>query len=399
MLYSASRLDTYRQCPQKFKFTYIDGITTDSEGIEAFMGSRVHETLETLYTDLKFCKTVTLESLLDFYHRSFRKAWHDEVKIVREDLTPDNYEALGEKCIVDYYNRYAPFDQGRTLGIEHRIELNLDAEGKYRLIGFIDRISQPKDKVVWIHDYKAKSFLPSQQDLDEDRQLAYYQMAIKQLWPDVEEVELVWHYLMFDQEIHSRRSAEALETLREETIALIREIESATTFPSKKSGLCNWCEHQAICPQFKHLFETQNLPKNEYEGETGVQLGERLVYLQAEEEKIKKELKKVKEALTDYTKKKGVETVFTKDHKILVKFYNNIKFPGRKDPGRQKLEEAVRAAGLWDEVSSLDVFALAKRIEKNGWDGERIEAIKKFGTPDQTPWIKAFPKNQGRGGR
>jgi len=398
MPYSASRLETYRQCPQKFKFTYIDGITTDSEGIEAFMGSRVHETLEKLYTDLKFCKAVTLASLVDFYHEAWEKAWHDAVRIVREDLSPDNYEALGEKCVVDYFNRYQPFDQGRTLGIEHRVEFNLDAEGKYSLLGFIDRLSQPEDGVIWIHDYKAKSFLPTQQDLDEDRQLAFYQMAVKALWPETKEVELVWHYVIFDQEIHSRRSAEQLEDLRQETITLIEEIESTTHFPSKKSGLCNWCEHQAICPQFKHLFETQALPKNEYMGEAGVQLGERLVYLQAEEEKLKKELSKVKEALTDYAKRKGLETVFTKNHKVLVKFYNNMKFPGRKDPGRGALEQVVRGAGKWDEVSSLDVFALAKTIEKSGWDDDLVAEIKKFGTPDQTPWIKAFPKNRRRGG-
>ncbi len=397
MQYSASRLETYRQCPQKFKFTYIDGIKSDSEGIEAFMGSRVHETLEKLYTDLKFCKTVTLPDLLVYYHQIWEKNWHDEVRIVREGVTPDNYEAMGEKCIVDYFNRYAPFDQGRTLGIEHRIDFNLDEAGQYQLQGFIDRLSQPKDKVIWIHDYKAKTYLPTQQDLDEDRQLAYYQMAIQQLWPDTEEIELVWHYLIFDQEIHSRRTPEELADLRKETIALIQEIESTTDFPTVKSGLCNWCEHQAICPQFKHLYETQALPPNEYLGEAGVKLGERLVFLQAEEEKLKKELAKVKEALVDYSKTKGLETVFTKNHKVLIKFYGNMKFPGRKDLGREQLEQAVRAAGKWDEVSSLDVFTLAKVIEKKGWDEDLIETLKKFGTPDQTPWIKAFPKNERRG--
>ncbi len=397
MQYSASRLETYRQCPQKFKFTYIDGIRTDSEGIEAFMGSRVHETLEKLYTDLKFCKTVTLPDLLAYYHDIWEKAWHDDVRIVRDEVTPDNYEAMGEKCIVDYFNRYAPFEQGRTLGIEHRIALNLDEAGRYQLQGFVDRISQPRDKVIWIHDYKAKTYLPTQQDLDEDRQLAYYQMAVQQLWPDTEEIELVWHYLIFDQEIHSRRTPEELEHLKKESIALIQKIESATEFPTVKSGLCNWCEHQPICPQFKHLYETADLPPNEYLGEPGVQLGERLVFLQSEEEKLKKEIAQVKEALVDYSKKKGVETVFTKNHKVLIKFYGNTKFPGRKDPGREPLEQAVRDAGKWDEVSSLDVFTLAKVIEKNGWDKDLIETLKKFGTPDQTPWIKAFPKNQRRG--
>lgn len=397
MPYSASRLETYRQCPQKFKFTYIDGVTTDAEGIEAFMGSRVHETLEKLYTDLKFCKPVTLEALLDFYHQAWEHAWHAQVRIVREDVSPENYEAMGEKCVVDYFNRYAPFDQGRTLGIEHRIEINLDDEGKYQLQGFVDRISQPRDKVIWIHDYKAKTYLPTQRDLDEDRQLAYYQMAVQQLWPDTEEIELVWHYLIFDQEIHSRRSVADLADLRRKTIALIQEIESATDFPTKKSGLCNWCEHQAICPQFKHLYETEALSENEYLGEPGVQLGERLVFLQAEDAKLKDEIAKVKAALIDYAKRKGVETVFTKNHKVLIKFYGNMKFPGRKEPGREQLEAAVRAAGKWDEAASLDVFALSKIIEKKGWDADLIEKIKKFGTPGQTPWIKAFPKNERRG--
>ncbi len=394
MPYSASRLETYRQCPQKFKFTYIDGIKTPSEGIEAFMGSRVHEALEKLYTDLKFFREVTLESLLDYYRQIWDKEWHEEIRIVREELTPENYLAMGEKCIVDYFNRYFPFDQNRTLGIEYRVEFNLDKAGKHSLLGFVDRISRPKDKVIWIHDYKAKGFLPTQQDLDEDRQLPFYQMAVKELWPDTEEVELVWHYLLFDQEIHSRRTDEELEALRQETIDLIEEIESATAFPTHKSGLCTWCEHQPICPQFRHLFETKSLPQNEYMGEEGVQLGERLVQLQSEDEKLKAEIAKVKEALIDYSKSKGVEVVFTKGYKVLIRVYDNFKFPGKKDPGRANLEKLVKAAGKWEEVSFLDVFALSKVLEKGGWDQALIEKVKKFGTPGQSPWIKAFPQNK-----
>lgn len=394
MPYSASRLETYRQCPQKFKFTYIDGIKSSMEGIEAFMGSRAHETLEKLYTDLKFCKEVTLEGLLDFYRQAWEKEWHEEIRIVREELTPENYLAMGEKCIVDYFNRYHPFDQNRTMGIEYRVEFKLDNEGKHSLIGFIDRISRPRDKVIWIHDYKAKGFLPTQQDLDEDRQLPFYQMAVKALWPDTEEVELVWHYLLFDQEIHSRRTDEELETLRIETIDLIEEIESTTEFPTHKSGLCPWCEHQAICPQFRHLFETKSLAPNEYMGEEGVQLGERLVQLQSEDEKLKAEIAKVKEALIDYSKRKGVEVVFTKGYKVLIRVYDNTKFPGKKDPGRANLEKLVKAAGKWEEVSFLDVFALSKVLDKGGWDPGLIEKIKRFGTPGQSPWIKAFPQNK-----
>ncbi len=361
------------------------------------MGSRVHEVLQKLYTDLRFCKAVSLDGLLEYYRQTWEKEWHENIRIVREELTPDEYLTMGLRCIVDYYHRYEPFDQNRTLGIEHAVQFSLDKDNKYIMKGFIDRLSRPKDKVIWIHDYKAKGYFPTQQELDEDRQLAYYQMAIQSLWPDTEEIELVWHYLIFDQEIHSRRTVEELEILREETIALIDEIESATDFPALQSGLCNWCEHQARCPLFKHLHETAALSRNDYMGEEGVKLAECLVTLQDRETQLKEELAQIKGALWTYAKKNGVEVVFTKEHKVRIKVYDNIRFPGRKDPGRPELENVIRDEGKWEEASSLDVFALSKLLQKGHWDQDLITKIMKFGTPDLSLWIKAFPRNQ-RGG-
>jgi len=396
MIYSPSRLESYRQCPQKFKYTYIDKIPSEIEGIEAFMGSRVHETLEKLYTHIRFCKLLSLEELLEHYRQIWDAKWHDEVRIIRAEMTPDNYLALGEKCIIDYYQRYHPFDQSRTLGIEHPVKFALDDAGQYMIQGFIDRLSQPKDGVIWIHDYKTKGFFPTQQELNEDRQLAFYQLAIEKLWPETKEVELIWHYLIFDQEIHSRRSREELEQLREETVALIQEIEAAAHYPPRQSGLCNWCEFQKICPLFKHQYETESLPQNEYMGEEGVHLAGRLISLQDEEASLKGEIAKIKEALGDYARRKGVEAVFTKDHKILIRVYKNIKFPGWKDSGRAALDKLIKASGKWDEVSSLDVFALSKAVQSGKWDLEILEKIKEHGNNDPTLWIKVFPKKWGR---
>ena len=61
-IYSHSRLNTFEQCPQKFKLKYIDKVETDvEESVEAFLGSRAHETLEKLYRDLQYQK----ENILD----------------------------------------------------------------------------------------------------------------------------------------------------------------------------------------------------------------------------------------------------------------------------------------------------------------------------------------------
>lgn len=397
MIYSPSRLESYRQCPQKFKFTYIDQVASSLEGIEAFMGSRVHEVLQKLYTDLRFLKPVSLDELLAYYRQIWEKEWHEEIQIVRDGLTPDDYLALGEKCLTDYYHRYHPFDQTRTLGVEYPVKFSLDPDGKYVMQGYVDRLSQPRDGTIWIHDYKTKGFFPTQQELDDDRQLAYYQMAVKQLWPDTREVELIWHYLIFDQEIRSRRTGEELEALRQETIGLIQEIETATEFPPRQSGLCNWCEYRAFCPLFRHLYETSALSRNEYLSEEGVALAERLTVLQVEEERTKAEIQKVKEALFAYAQKKGVEVVFTKTHKVRLKVYDNIRFPGRNDPSRPALEKVVKEGGKWEEVSALDVFALSKALQAKSWEAELVAQIKKLGVSDKSPWIKLFPRDERRG--
>ena len=76
--YSNSKLSTYENCPQKYKFHYIDKIKLPEapEGIEAFMGSRVHETLEKLYKDLILFKNNTQDDLLEYYTDQWKRNWN-----------------------------------------------------------------------------------------------------------------------------------------------------------------------------------------------------------------------------------------------------------------------------------------------------------------------------------
>jgi len=372
----------------------MDQIKSDTEGIEAFMGSRVHYALEKLYTNLRFEKPITLEGMLSEYQKDWDANWHDEIQIVREEVGPSEYFKIGQRAITDYYRRYHPFDQSKTLGLEYRIELLLDDAGKYVMQGFIDRISQPSDGVLWIHDYKAKGTLPTQPEIDTDRQLAFYQMAVSTLWPETKEVVLIWHYLLFDREFRSRRSTADLAALRDETIALINEIEAATAFPTKQSGLCNWCEFRPICPLFRHLYETTPLPKNEYLKEEGVLLVSHLERLQSEADRIKLEIAQVKEAIAAYAQTKKVDILYNKTHKVRVRVYPKLSFPGKNDPGRANLETVVKKAGIWDEVATLDTFVLSKKLQDHHWPSDRIAEIKKIGVPGETLWIKLFRRDE-----
>ena len=73
-IYSHSRISTFEQCPLKYKFQYIDKIKVEQEDtIETFLGSRVHETLEKLYKDLKFEKHLTLKELLAYFNDIWKR--------------------------------------------------------------------------------------------------------------------------------------------------------------------------------------------------------------------------------------------------------------------------------------------------------------------------------------
>ena len=90
---------------------------------------------------------------------------------------------MGEKFITDYYNKYKPFDQGKTISLEERILIKLDDSGNYKLQGFIDRVMESKEGYYEVHDYKTNSRLPLAEYLDNDRQLALYAIGVKERYP------------------------------------------------------------------------------------------------------------------------------------------------------------------------------------------------------------------------
>jgi putative RecB family exonuclease len=230
-VYSHSRLSCFEQCRYKFKLKYIDKVETEIlQSIEAFLGSCVHEVLEKLYEDLKHQKVDTLDELISYLHKIWKENWDDSIVIVKKGYNPKNYLKMAEKFISDYYNRYQPFDQGKSIALEERILINLDDKGKYQLQGYIDRLVEIEDGCYEIHDYKTNSRLPLPRYIQNDRQLALYMVGVKNNYPDVKNVKLIWHFLAFDKELDSTRSDEELENLKKDTIKLIYNIEREERF-------------------------------------------------------------------------------------------------------------------------------------------------------------------------
>jgi len=245
--YSISQLDKFEQCALQYKFRYVDKIYRYEEGVEAFLGSRFHEAMEKLYRE-RASRIMTLEEVLDYFEKIWAEKWHPDVVINKEGRTEDDYRLMGRRFIEDYYKRHYPFEEGEVLGLEHYIRFKLDDEGRYGCKGIIDRLVIAPDGCFEVHDYKTSSKLPEQAELDEDRQLALYQIGIHRLFPEAKEVRLVWHLVAFDVELRSTRTPEALEKLKAELGELIERIEAEREFPPRESALCGWCPYWDLCP-------------------------------------------------------------------------------------------------------------------------------------------------------
>lgn len=247
--YSHSKLSTYEQCALKYKLKYIDKIKPEIEKtIEAHLGTCIHDTLEWIYNSVKENpnKIITLDEIITYYSVKWQDEFSDEILIVKKHMNAKDYFNKGVEFLLYYYQENTPFKDG-TIECEKKIIINLDQDT--RIQGFIDRLVHNIEKGIYeIHDYKTANTLPTQQKMDEDRQLALYSIAIKELYGEDKEVVLIWHYLAHKTKIISKRTNEQLEQLKDETKDLIKKIESATEFPHNKTILCDWCEYKDQCP-------------------------------------------------------------------------------------------------------------------------------------------------------
>ena len=377
-IFSHSQLSMYEGCPLKYKLRYRDKIKRDIEGIEGFLGSRVHDTLKKCYDNLRFTRVNSLNDLLAYYNKIWQENWHSSILIMKQDLTPDDYRALGEKLIKTYYKRYSPFDADTTIGTEMGLNFALDDANKYRMTGYLDRLSRDKDDVYEIHDYKTSAHLPGQEDADNDRQLGLYHIGVQKKWPDIKNIRLVWHYLAFGTKLVSYRTPEAISKLIQNTKSLIDEIESVRDFPPCESPLCEWCEYPDLCPLRKHFIRVEALPVNEYLNEPGVALVNKYVALKDEAKKVDQETEKVKAAILDYARREEVEIIKGSDYKARIRFDEKLKFPSKKDAERQELEDTIKEAGKWAEVSHLDTTSLTHIVENSLWSKELIDKVLKY---------------------
>ena len=257
---SYSALNTFEQCPQKFKYQVIDKIKA-LKGVEAVFGTTVHGTLKFMFSH------DPLFPALDEILNNFSESWNTSSGNIFPPMAPehkDTYAESGKGIIKNFYKKNPPWIYP-VVDTESRFEVLMpdpQTNKSHILAGIIDRIDKIGEGAYEIIDYKTARKLPAQKTVDDDLQLSVYHMALLNRWPNIEakNIKLSLYFLKHNEKISTSRDVEALKQTTQKIIDTIRSIEKQTAenkFPPNPTALCDYCPYKTRCPVWRHLYKKE----------------------------------------------------------------------------------------------------------------------------------------------
>ena len=162
---SYSAYDTYNRCPLKYKFSYIDRVRVPQKA-EFFFGSLIHEVVQ--YALKRDPIIPSVEELIKYYENR----WQTDSFASKDEA--DQYFEMGKNMISKFHGGFQPGFRS-IVATEKRFQVPLN--DKHVLSGMIDRIDKLPFGDYEVIDYKTSKALPTQDDVDQDKQLCIYQFA------------------------------------------------------------------------------------------------------------------------------------------------------------------------------------------------------------------------------
>ena len=236
MKISFSSFDTYSRCPLQYKFRYLDRIPIAKKP-ELDFGSLMHSIVENALKKDPIIPAI--EESIKLYNEGFTTI------VFKDQRQKDQYHGVGLEIIKTFYKTLTPGLRD-TIATEKRFYLPLN--DRHTLSGAIDRIDKLPFGAYEVIDYKTNFKPKTQQDIDRDKQLGIYQLAVKQLWPEAKDVRLSMYFLKPDLKLTTTRQESDIKTLKEEIITTADKIENTQEYLPKNNPLCDWCDFQKLCP-------------------------------------------------------------------------------------------------------------------------------------------------------
>ncbi|MGB3346324.1 MAG: PD-(D/E)XK nuclease family protein [Candidatus Humimicrobiia bacterium] len=340
---SYSAISTYRGCPLRYKFIYIDKLKTLPKPYFSF-GSSLHKATEFFYSGM-FATPPTLDELLNYYEEN----WESEGFKSKDD--EQKHFELGKK-ILEEFHKINSKDYKIPIAVEYKF--NVDLKGIV-LTGIIDRVDKLPSGSIEIIDYKSGKRLPSIEELNNDLQLSIYYIAAEKIWGILPEKLTIYH-LRSNKTFSTHRKPDKIKETIEIMFDVLNDIEKRK-FEAKESPLCSFCDFHQFCPEFAHKYEIEESPQMIL-GE--VNIPESIKDYVQTKEKIK-ELKfkanEIGDAIIRYCEDKGFSRVYGEKYSVTI---SKVEKKGYEEDEVKKLLEDE---DLWQNVLSFNPKRLIDLLE------------------------------------
>jgi putative RecB family exonuclease len=247
---SWSAISTFRTCPLKYKFRYIDGLPEESVSAALVFGTGIHTAVEQHFQAILSGEEKPDVDRLMFAYRS---AWlpHEPDAIqFGSTETRASLDALASKMLTAFLNSPAASVQGRVLGVEEEMRGML-VEGVPDLYGRVDLLTEDSDSLV-VTDIKTSRGKWSQEQVeDSGEQLLLYSHLASEISPGKKIVTRFLVLTKTKEPVVEEHVREVNPTAVKRTLAGVgrvwRAISTGNFYPAPSIMSCSSCGYRAAC--------------------------------------------------------------------------------------------------------------------------------------------------------
>jgi DNA helicase II / ATP-dependent DNA helicase PcrA len=232
---SASSIETYEECPLRFKLEKEWNLPRDVSA-SLHYGSAMHDVLRTFYDAVRYQREIGDEELLELFRAGLAS------KGIADRYQYELYLRQGREQLSQFFAAAREATPPEVLQTEHTFQLQV---GATKLAGRVDRIDRTGPDTVAIVDYKTGK-PKSQEDADKSLQLSLYAIAARETLGKTAD-RLILHNLENNVAICSTRSDGELETAKGRVQKAADAIAEGK-FAAKPGYHCAFCPYRNLCP-------------------------------------------------------------------------------------------------------------------------------------------------------
>jgi ATP-dependent DNA helicase UvrD/PcrA len=241
---SATAIETYLECPLKFKFGHLYRIPTGPQAALTF-GNVMHQSVRH-YFKLRKEGKVAFDDLSQFYLGSWKNVGFED------SYQEETYQKSGLSQLREFTDRHNAMPIAAE-SVRMEVHFELDVQDVV-LEGRIDQINPATSReptLVQLVDYKTGQ-PRTQKDADKSLQLSVYALAARQQM-GLEPQGLIFYNLTNNQPVASVRTRKELEAVQQKIMSVAEEIRRMI-FPPAPGFACRYCEFVPVCPAHEEDF-------------------------------------------------------------------------------------------------------------------------------------------------